>query len=62
MRGAIPTLPQCFFMAWWLVKHRGNFTLLFNGVVSCRTLAIIPLSLRLNHSYFAVHNFALRFA
>jgi hypothetical protein len=25
MRGAIPPLPQ-YFMAWCLVKHRGNFT------------------------------------
>jgi hypothetical protein len=26
MRGAIPPLPQSVFMAWCLVKHRGNFT------------------------------------
>jgi hypothetical protein len=29
MRGAIPPLPQYVFMARCLVKHRGNFTLLF---------------------------------
>jgi hypothetical protein len=28
MRGYIPPLPQCVFMAWYLVKHRDNFTLL----------------------------------
>jgi hypothetical protein len=28
MRGAIPPLPQYVFMAWCLVKHRDNFTLL----------------------------------
>jgi hypothetical protein len=27
MRGAIPPLPQQVFMAWYLVKHRDNFTL-----------------------------------
>jgi hypothetical protein len=29
MRGAIPPLPQCVFMAWCLVKHRDNFTFTF---------------------------------
>jgi hypothetical protein len=28
MRGAIHPLPQYIFMAWCLVKHRDNFTLL----------------------------------
>jgi hypothetical protein len=28
MRGAIPPLPQNVFMAWCLVKHRDNFTIL----------------------------------
>jgi hypothetical protein len=32
MRGAIPPLPQYAFMAWCLVKHRGNFTFSFNRV------------------------------
>jgi hypothetical protein len=26
MNGAIPPLPQYAFMAWFLVKHRDNFT------------------------------------
>jgi len=26
MSGAIPPLPQYAFIAWWLVKHRNNFT------------------------------------
>jgi hypothetical protein len=26
MRGAIPPLPHYVFMAWFLVKHRDNFT------------------------------------
>jgi len=29
MRGAIIPLPQCVFMAWYLVKHRDNFTVTF---------------------------------
>jgi len=29
MRGAIPPLPQYFYMAWCLVKHRDNFTFTF---------------------------------
>jgi hypothetical protein len=29
MLGGIPLLPQYVFMAWCLVKHRGNFILLF---------------------------------
>jgi hypothetical protein len=32
MRGAIPPLPQYFFMAWCLVKHRDNFTFTFYGI------------------------------
>jgi len=28
MCGAIPLLPQFAFMAWCLVKHRGNFPLI----------------------------------
>jgi hypothetical protein len=32
MRGAIPPLPQHFFMAWHLVKPRDNFTFLYNLV------------------------------
>jgi len=27
MRGAMPPLSQYAFMAWYLVKHRDNFTL-----------------------------------
>jgi hypothetical protein len=26
MRGAIPPFPRYVFMAWWLVKHRDNFS------------------------------------
>jgi hypothetical protein len=26
MSGAVPPFPQYVFMAWCLVKHRGNFT------------------------------------
>jgi hypothetical protein len=29
MRGAIPPLPQYVLMAWCVVKHRSNFTLLY---------------------------------
>jgi len=29
IRGAIPPLPQYVFMAWYLVKHRDNFTFTF---------------------------------
>jgi hypothetical protein len=29
MRGAIPPLLKYFFMAWYLVKHRDKFTLLY---------------------------------
>jgi len=29
MRGAIQPLPQYAFMAWCLVKYRGEFTLLY---------------------------------
>jgi hypothetical protein len=32
MRGAIPPLPQCVFMAWCLVKHRDNFTFTFRDL------------------------------
>jgi hypothetical protein len=31
MRGAIPPLSQYVFMAWYLVKHRNNFTFIFLG-------------------------------
>jgi hypothetical protein len=34
MRGAIPSLPQYVFMAWYLVKHRENFTFTFTGMFS----------------------------
>jgi hypothetical protein len=30
MRGAIPPLPQYTYMAWYLVKHRDNFTFSFD--------------------------------
>jgi len=29
MRGAIPSTPQYVFMAWFLVKHRDKFTLIY---------------------------------
>jgi hypothetical protein len=29
MRGVIPPLPQYVFTAWYLVKHRDNFTFTF---------------------------------
>jgi hypothetical protein len=29
MRGAIPPIPKFAFMAWCLIKHRDNFTLLY---------------------------------
>jgi len=29
MRGGIPPLPQCVFMARYLLKHRDNFTFTF---------------------------------
>jgi hypothetical protein len=29
MREAIPPLPQYVFVAWFLVKHRDNFTFTF---------------------------------
>jgi len=28
-RGAIPPLPLYVFIAWWLVKHKGNFAFTF---------------------------------
>jgi hypothetical protein len=31
--GAIPPLPQCAFMAWYLFRHRDNFTFYFTAVV-----------------------------
>jgi hypothetical protein len=33
MHGAIPPLPQYVFMAWYLVKHRDNFTFLRRDIV-----------------------------
>jgi hypothetical protein len=37
MSGAIPPFPLYIFMAWCLVKHRDNFTLLYLvAVVACR--------------------------
>jgi len=32
MRGAISPLPQYFFMAWFSVKHRDNFTFTFTHI------------------------------
>jgi len=29
MRNTVPALPQYFLMAWYLVKHKDNFTLPF---------------------------------
>jgi len=34
MRGAMPPLTQYVFMAWCLVKHRDNFTLLYLYVIN----------------------------
>jgi hypothetical protein len=36
MGGAVPPLPQYVFMAWCLVKHRGNFTLYLQNF-ACET-------------------------
>jgi hypothetical protein len=45
MRGAIPPLPQYVFMAWCLVKHRGNFTIIiiiiiiiYKVICTCRLI------------------------
>jgi hypothetical protein len=45
MRGYIPLLPQYAFMAWCIVKHRGNFTFTFYS--SADIIRIIKLSMRL---------------
>jgi len=37
MRGAIPQLPQCIFMAWYLVKHRDNFTFTSPIIITSET-------------------------
>jgi hypothetical protein len=34
MRGAISPLPQCAFMAWYLVKHMDNCTISFSVIVT----------------------------
>jgi hypothetical protein len=33
MKGAIPPLLQYAFMAWYLVKHRDNFTFTFTELL-----------------------------
>jgi hypothetical protein len=33
MRGAIPPLSQYVFMAWYIVKHRDNFTFTFTNII-----------------------------
>jgi hypothetical protein len=35
-REAIPPLPQYAFMAWCLVKHRGNFTFFYLTTINIR--------------------------
>jgi len=35
MSGAIPPLPQYAFIAWYLVKHRDNFTFTFIETYFC---------------------------
>jgi hypothetical protein len=50
MHGAIPPLPEYVFMAWFLVKHRDNFTFTIYGFIDGmggketlkRIVAIIP--------------------
>jgi hypothetical protein len=34
MRGAIPPLPHFVFMAWFLIVHRSNSTLLYDEIFS----------------------------
>jgi hypothetical protein len=48
MRGAIPPLSQYVFMAWWLVKHRDNFTFTLPLGVNGRTTLIYILEETLN--------------
>jgi hypothetical protein len=45
MSGAIPPLPQYVFMAWCLVKHRGNFTFTFMWNV------VVRYNMELRHSF-----------
>jgi hypothetical protein len=49
MRGAIPLLPQYVFMAWCLVKHRDNFTLLCNNII---IIIIITTTTTTNFFFF----------
>jgi hypothetical protein len=41
MCGAIPPLPQYFFMAWYLVKHRDNCTFTFIMTTEVNTHYIV---------------------
>jgi hypothetical protein len=36
IRGSVPPLSQYVLMAWYLVKHRDNFTLLYEILAVCR--------------------------
>jgi hypothetical protein len=40
MRGAIPPLPQYVFMAWYLVKHRDNFTFTCTSTIPTATVNV----------------------
>jgi hypothetical protein len=46
MRGAVLPLPQCVFMAWCLVKHRDNFTLIFSCGADVTENSRVQLAIR----------------
>jgi hypothetical protein len=60
MRGSIPPLPQYVFMAWFLVKHRDNFTVLFH-ILDYRVFQHIYremlVYLYTGHDFFLPHPF-----
>jgi hypothetical protein len=46
MSGTVPPLPQYAFMAWWLVKHRDNFTFTLSILIlPSHSLLCLPSSL-----------------
>jgi hypothetical protein len=44
MSGAIPPLPKYAFMAWCLIKHRGNFTFTLPLLFLCSFSFFLPIS------------------
>jgi hypothetical protein len=46
MRGAIHPLPQYLFMAWYLVKHRRNFTFTFTFSCAWASVSVCHFGVR----------------